>query len=162
MTFISVLFICVFFVIGTAGARVNYRLPGEVMPRTPSPRRVANKSLGRALKAAYKTLARSYTRAASGDAYFARPARRQLWRVVDSVSRRRTGRENPTLQRAVKDLQRFRAEFGGYRNTGDQRLQLRMLVGYSAERPGIKTLLQRAFDAAGMGQVSTFRDNAPN
>jgi hypothetical protein len=95
------------------------------MPRAPSPQHVTNRSLNRALRTAYATFARSYTRAASGDAYFARP-------------------------------------FGGYRDTGDQRLQLRMLVGYSAQRPGIKTLLQRAFDAANMGQVSTFRDNAPN
>jgi hypothetical protein len=147
---------------GTAAARVNYRLPGEKMPRVPSPRNVSSKALGRSLVSAYSTLAKSYTRAASGDAYFARPARQQLWRAVDNLSRRRTTNENQTLKRAMKNLKTFRKEFGSYRDTGDQRLQLRMLVGYSAQRPGIKTLLQRAFDAAGMGQVSTYRDNAPN
>lgn len=159
-TLICVFFLGVSFTPGTASARVHYRLPGEAMPRAPSPR-VANKTLARTLRAAYTTLARSYTRAASGDAYFARPARRQLWQVVDRIAGRRTGRESPALKRAVKDLKRFRGEFGGYRETGDQRLQVRMLVGYSTQRPGIKTLLQRTFDAAGMGKVSTFRDNAP-
>jgi hypothetical protein len=154
-------FICVFLTIGVASARQQYRLPGESMPRAPSPSRVTNKSLARTLRSAYMTLAKTYTRAASGDAHFARPARQRLWRAVDAVSRKRIGRESPALQRAVNDLKRFRGEFRGYRDTGDQRLQIRMLVGYSATRPGIKTLLQRTFDAAGMGQVTTFRDNAP-
>jgi len=162
MRSMTVLFIGVLLTGGTAAARVNYRLPGERMPRAPSPRNVASKALGRALVSAYTTLANSYTRAASGDAYFARPARQQLWRAVDRLSRRRTTKENPSLKRAVQNLKTFRKEFGSYRDTGDQRLQVRMLVGYSAQRPGIKTLLQRAFDAAGMGQVSTYRDNAPN
>jgi hypothetical protein len=132
------------------------------MPRAPSPQHVTNRSLNRALRTAYTTFARSYTRAASGDAYFARLARHQLWQTVDKLASKRTGKESPQLKAAVKNLKTFRKEFGGYRDTGDQRLQLRMLVGYSAQRPGIKTLLQRAFDAANMGQVSTFRDNAPN
>jgi hypothetical protein len=156
----AAVFVCVLLTVGVASARDHYRLPGESMPRAPEPS-VANKSLARTLRSAYMTLAKGYTRAASGDAHFARPARQQLWRVVDAVSRKRTGRESPALQRAVSDLKRFRGEFGGYRDTGDQRLQVRMLAGYSAARPGIKTLLQRTFDAAGMGQVTTFRDNAP-
>jgi hypothetical protein len=71
------------------------------MPRAPSPQHVTNRSLNRALRTAYATFARSYTRAASGDAYFARPARHQLWQTVDKLASKRTGKESPQLKAAV-------------------------------------------------------------
>jgi hypothetical protein len=146
---------------GSADARPHYSMPGRAMPAVPAPRDVANKSLSRALIKAYSTLATSYTRAASGDACFARPARRQLWQSVDALSTKKTAHESPELRQAVADLKRFKQEFGAYRDTGDQRLQVRLLSGYSRARPGIMELLQHAFKVAGMGKVATFRDNAP-
>jgi len=123
--------------------------------------KVKSKSLAHRAVRSQQALHDHMTRATSGDAYFARPARVTLWHEVDRLSISRTTHESAAVKKALSQLRTFHHEFGSYRDTGDQRLQLRMFHGYSKKRPGMIRLLQNVHEAAGLGPLSSFRDNAP-
>ncbi len=122
---------------------------GQAAPAAPTPA-VESTAIATQLTSSWRALDQ-HGLGATRDTRFAPVHRAALWASAQALAAARPrGADLARLREPLMALREFLDEFGGCKDSGDERLQTRMMVGASAARPGLLALLERVLGAAGM------------